>query len=372
VPIAHQDTFAFTMAITDGQDTTFQCIKINILVGDSLGGHLAKQTLLVGSEYQIIWPFPDQYELQIDGNWEWKRESDAIIIRPNEIHSQLLGLGISVHGKSVYHNWLLDVLPRPKLTVLGVVLIPLEDHNEDGHVDLFEDQMIFIKNSGNLDVDVSNWYVGEVNKTYAQIPSNTLLLPGDVLKVYGSIDPLVDRQSVSAKGKIGDGLGAGDVIVLMTENFRDTLIYETLPEQQNGKILQKSEGRWLQMISLEGFETVETHRAINMEEGGNEDTLAIVTVEGVDGFKSFAPRPNPFHLQTQFAFYSVGGSVLVTVYSILGQPVRQIVNDVLPVGYYSRVWDGRDNMGNNLSAGVYLIHFHNAVSTYTHPVAFLK
>ena len=372
VPFARQDTFAFSMAVTDGQDTTFQNQKINVLAVESLGGHLAQQTLLVGSEYPIIWPFPDHYEWQIDGDWEWKRELDAIMIRPNEIHSQMLGVGVSVHGNSVYHNWLLNVLPRPKLTLLGVVLIPIEDHNKDGHVDMFEDQMIFIKNSGNLEVDVSNWYVGELNKTYAQIPPNTLLLPGDVLKIYGSIDPLSDRQSVSSRGKIGDGLSAGDIMVLMTENFRDTLIYESIPKQQNGKILQKSEGRWVPMTTLEGFESVENHRVIDMGEGSNGDTLSIVTVEGGNGFKSFAPRPNPFHDQTQFEFYSIGGSVQVTVYSVLGQPVRQIVNEVLPNGYYSRVWDGRDNTGNVLSTGVYLIHFNNVLATYTYPVALLK
>jgi len=227
-PGAEQDAAIFSLLVTDGQDTTFQIVEIEILDLSLMGKEFSELTLLEGSEFQMDWPFSEQYDTQLDGDWEWEINKDKVILKPLKTGLQLLELGVSFQGESIYKTWTIDIQPRSQV----------------------------------------------------------------------------------------------------------------IPTQIK-------------------FET-------------QVDSLTLVEIQGEEKVKPLSPRPNPFHSQIQFDFYSVGGPVLVTVYSILGQPVRQIVNDVLPVGYYSRFWDGTDNLGNNLSTGIYLIHLNVEFATYTYRVALLR
>ncbi|MGA1199557.1 MAG: hypothetical protein ACO36I_23925, partial [Candidatus Latescibacterota bacterium] len=233
-----------SLAVTDGRDTTFQTVKFKVLDLTAIGLSFVEQTLLEASQYQIDWPFAEQYEMQLDGDWEWHRNEDKITLKPLKEGLQLLALGVSYQGESVYKSWMVDVLPQPQVILVGVVLIPSEDHNQDGHIDLLEDQVVFFQNTGNTRIDLSNWYVGEAYKANTQIPPNTVLLPGEILNIYGKTSQMGNGQGLSANGVIGDGLKAGDIIVLMTESLKDTLIFERIPDLPNGKILQKSDGTW--------------------------------------------------------------------------------------------------------------------------------
>jgi hypothetical protein len=64
--------------------------------------------------------------------------------------------------------------------------------------------------------------------------------------------------------------------------------------------------------------------------------------------------PNPFTSKTSIS-YSVkaAGRVRLAVYSLTGRLVREIVDGYVEPGSYSAVWDGRDNLGNDVAGGVY-------------------
>ena len=82
--------------------------------------------------------------------------------------------------------------------------------------------------------------------------------------------------------------------------------------------------------------------------------------------------PNPFNSATVFGFYTEGGPVYVTVYNILGQPIRRLVQQRMPAGYYRRIWDGKDDYGTPVSSGVYLVHLKDPQTTFTLRVSLLK
>jgi len=65
--------------------------------------------------------------------------------------------------------------------------------------------------------------------------------------------------------------------------------------------------------------------------------------------------PNPFNTQTLIA-YAVPEEqwVSLTVYNILGEKVRSLVEAQKPAGYYSAMWDGRNDAGEIVSSGIYL------------------
>ena len=64
--------------------------------------------------------------------------------------------------------------------------------------------------------------------------------------------------------------------------------------------------------------------------------------------------PNPFNPITKIDFaLPRTGRVVVTVYNMLGQEVKQLVNDKLDYGFHTVTWKGLDRMGRPVASGVY-------------------
>jgi len=66
-------------------------------------------------------------------------------------------------------------------------------------------------------------------------------------------------------------------------------------------------------------------------------------------------HPNPFNPETSIG-YTIGASSLVKldIYNVSGQLVRTLVDGYQEQGRHTAVWDGRDESGKKVSAGVYL------------------
>ncbi len=65
--------------------------------------------------------------------------------------------------------------------------------------------------------------------------------------------------------------------------------------------------------------------------------------------------PNPFNPQTTIRYSVKNPSrVNITVYNLKGEKVRTLVNEHKGNGFYSAVWNGRDEAGKAVSSGVYL------------------
>jgi hypothetical protein len=64
--------------------------------------------------------------------------------------------------------------------------------------------------------------------------------------------------------------------------------------------------------------------------------------------------PNPFNPVTIISFdLPRGGYTSLIVYDLTGRLVRTLVAEVLPAGGHQRKWDGVDNGGEAVAAGVY-------------------
>lgn len=65
--------------------------------------------------------------------------------------------------------------------------------------------------------------------------------------------------------------------------------------------------------------------------------------------------PNPFNPSTTIAFeLSAPANVRLVVYNMLGQIVREVVNDRRGSGVHRIIWDGRNQNGVSVSSGIYL------------------
>jgi len=65
--------------------------------------------------------------------------------------------------------------------------------------------------------------------------------------------------------------------------------------------------------------------------------------------------PNPFNPSTTIAYQLPQAlPVRLTIYNLMGQPVRVLADEMQEAGPHALAWDGRDQQGQSLAAGVYL------------------
>lgn len=64
--------------------------------------------------------------------------------------------------------------------------------------------------------------------------------------------------------------------------------------------------------------------------------------------------PNPFNPSTKISFaLPQGGDVKLSVFNVLGQEVRELVNQPLEAGVHDVIWDGKDHAGSQVASGIY-------------------
>ncbi|MDE2810314.1 MAG: T9SS type A sorting domain-containing protein, partial [Gemmatimonadota bacterium] len=69
-----------------------------------------------------------------------------------------------------------------------------------------------------------------------------------------------------------------------------------------------------------------------------------------------ANYPNPFNPTTTIPLVVPAGArnVDLTIYNVLGQPLRRVWTGPLAAGEHRLTWDGRDAQGRPVAAGVYV------------------
>ncbi|MDD2231183.1 MAG: FlgD immunoglobulin-like domain containing protein, partial [Candidatus Cloacimonetes bacterium] len=76
--------------------------------------------------------------------------------------------------------------------------------------------------------------------------------------------------------------------------------------------------------------------------------------------------PNPFNPSTTIAFSIPEDSrVLLTIFNIKGQKVKDLVSENMMRGHHKFVWDGRDDGNRKVSSGIYFVKLNAAGNSYT-------
>jgi hypothetical protein len=83
--------------------------------------------------------------------------------------------------------------------------------------------------------------------------------------------------------------------------------------------------------------------------------------------------PNPARSQVTISYQLPAGSAVeLAVYNITGQKVRTLVSGGMPAGYHTARWDGRDQTGKRVSAGVYLYRLTSPGYSRTNKLTILR
>ena len=93
-----------------------------------------------------------------------------------------------------------------------------------------------------------------------------------------------------------------------------------------------------------------------LNQGVPATAIAAETTTTPATFVLGANYPNPFNPATTIpvSVAAGAGDVDLTIYNVLGQPVRHVWNSPLAAGEHRLAWDGRDAQGQPVAAGVYL------------------
>ncbi len=84
-------------------------------------------------------------------------------------------------------------------------------------------------------------------------------------------------------------------------------------------------------------------------------------------------HPNPFSTVTELRF-SLGETVetSIAIYDVGGKLVRLIVNSILEPGSYLAAWNGRDDTGRPVAAGVYFCYLRAGKATLSRKLILIR
>ena len=62
----------------------------------------------------------------------------------------------------------------------------------------------------------------------------------------------------------------------------------------------------------------------------------------------------------------------ISIYSILGQNIKTIVDEMKPAGDYSIIWDGMDEAGKQVTSGLYIYRMHTGSFSFSNKLILIK
>jgi hypothetical protein len=90
-------------------------------------------------------------------------------------------------------------------------------------------------------------------------------------------------------------------------------------------------------------------------------------------FRLHAGYPNPVVRSTVVAFdLPAARNVRLRIYDSSGRLARRLVEGSMPAGRHQRLWDGADDGGRRVAAGVYFIRFESETDQATRKIAVLR
>ncbi|MBE0433760.1 T9SS type A sorting domain-containing protein, partial [candidate division WOR-3 bacterium] len=85
------------------------------------------------------------------------------------------------------------------------------------------------------------------------------------------------------------------------------------------------------------------------------------------------PYPNPFVSATKIAYLCTRPADLrIDIFDVDGRLVRNLPDPNMGQGTQSAVWDGCDDAGRRLAAGVYFVHLETPQGCFTKKIVKLK
>ena len=254
-------------------------------------------------------------------------------------------------------DWVFFPVPTPGVSntwtpeaLSGIMINEFLASNDACCTDEYDNYDDFIEffNSGTLAVNIGGMYITDdlADAVLWQIPrsstDSTTIAEGDFLLLWADKEP--DQGILHVNIKLS---GSGEQIGLSTVFAGDTAYVDSLTYGE-----QASDISW--GMYPDGSAS---WSSLNPTPGAANAELGIFA-EGLipTHFSLHQNYPNLFNPSTTIRFdVSIEALITVTVSNILGQRMRTLISVNLPAGSYNLQFNGLDDFGRKLSAGVYFI-----------------
>jgi len=110
--------------------------------------------------------------------------------------------------------------------------------------------------------------------------------------------------------------------------------------------------------------TTESESGLN-----DQDPVQIVPCENL----LLQNYPNPFNPVTTIQYHvPENDKVLLKIFDINGEEIQTLVNAIQTSGFHKIIWDGKDNVGRNVSSGVYFYRLETSLKQETRKMLLIR
>ncbi|HDY90417.1 MAG TPA: T9SS type A sorting domain-containing protein [bacterium] len=166
-----------------------------------------------------------------------------------------------------------------------------------------------------------------------------------------------------------DSFNSLEELILVEQD--STILIDTVPKGQNSYIDESvpyngiSYYYWLQAVSNNASSEKVAARIVNTEVDDFDNLPSEVTILG--------NYPNPFNISTVIKFIIPReGFVNFAIYNFTGQKVYSLISKYMSEGMHDTHWNGRNDIGQFVSSGLYIIKIKMGSQVSTHRIMLLK
>lgn len=120
----------------------------------------------------------------------------------------------------------------------------------------------------------------------------------------------------------------------------------------NGEELQDPNGTWQQGQPAPGNFALVTNPG---DPNSKPSTTSVEELQIPNKYSLLNNYPNPFNPSTRIVFeIPQAENVTLKIFNMNGELIKTLVNEKLPAGRFEKVWNGKNESGNNVTSGVYI------------------
>jgi hypothetical protein len=158
--------------------------------------------------------------------------------------------------------------------------------------------------------------------------------------------------------------GSGTISYQWSVRYEGSSTFQNLGTSQNQSLTFNEEctSNELKVVVTRGGQNAQDLHSVFVNDGsgtfckrGGEESGADDLTQLPETFALHQNYPNPFNPTTEIKFdLPQPGQVTLSIFNIMGQKVRTLIEVPKAAGYHSVLWDGKDDFGNDVASGVYV------------------